>query len=36
MATVSRDDAMAGGTAIVVVKRMAQSANDRRKDGLIE
>jgi hypothetical protein len=35
MATVSLDVAMAGGTAIVAVKRMAQSANDRCKDDLI-
>jgi len=35
MATVSRDAAMAGGAAIVAVNRIAQSANDRCKDGLI-
>jgi hypothetical protein len=35
MATVSLDAAMAGGTAMVAVKRMAQSANDRCKDDLI-
>jgi hypothetical protein len=35
MAIVSLDAAMAGGAAIVAVKRMAQSAADRRKDNLI-
>jgi hypothetical protein len=35
MATVSLDAPMAGGTAIVAVNRMAQSANDRCKDDLI-
>jgi hypothetical protein len=35
MATVSLDDAGAGGAAIVAVNRMAQSANDRCKDDLI-
>jgi hypothetical protein len=35
MATVSLEDAMAGGAAIVAVSRMAQSANDRFKDDLI-
>jgi len=35
MATVSLDAAMAGGTAMVAVNRMAQSANDRCKDDLI-
>jgi hypothetical protein len=35
MAIVSFDAAMAGGAAIVVVRRMAQSAADRRKDNLI-
>jgi hypothetical protein len=35
MATVSLDVALAGGAAMVAVKRMAQSANDRCKDGLI-
>ena len=35
MAIVSLDAAMAGGAAIVAVKRMAQSASDRCKDNLI-
>jgi hypothetical protein len=35
MATVSLDVAWAGGAAMVAVKRMAQSANDRCKDDLI-
>jgi hypothetical protein len=35
MAIVSFDAAMAGGAAIVAVKTMAQSANDRCKDDLI-
>jgi hypothetical protein len=32
---VSFDAAIAGGTAIEAVKKMAQSANDRCKDDLI-
>jgi hypothetical protein len=36
MATVSLEAAMAGGAAIAAVNRKAQSASDRRNDGLIE
>jgi len=35
MATVSLELAGAGGAASAAVKRMAQKASDRRKDGLI-
>jgi hypothetical protein len=35
MATVSLDEAIAGGAAIEAVNRMAQSAKDRCKDDLI-
>jgi hypothetical protein len=35
MATVSLEEALAGGAAIVAVNRIAQSANDRCKDDLI-
>jgi hypothetical protein len=35
MAIVSLDAAMAGGAAIVAVRRMAQSASDCRKDDFI-
>jgi hypothetical protein len=35
MATVSLDDALAGGAAIVTVNKIAQSASDRCKDDLI-
>jgi hypothetical protein len=35
MATVSLEEALAGGAAIVAVNRIAQSANDRCKDNLI-
>jgi hypothetical protein len=35
MAIVSFELAKAGGAAMVAVKRMAQSASDRRKDDVI-
>jgi hypothetical protein len=35
MAIVSLDAAVAGGAAIVTVRRMAQSASDCRRDDLI-